>query len=259
MATMTGLAINVTAPAVQPYRFGLFSVAPGRPPEDSHFGTVGLVGWESAWCGGAVGVTGSPCVQDNPAAIAIDSTVCNFSQFQPFWVYAYSQASAGAWLAPELEDEARARLADGEQYGVEVQLWAALDTAVTQVAVTGAPQGLAYVEQLLAQTYKAQGVLHMGRYAAQYLAGIGALEPDGQVLRTKLGTPVVAGGGYQQVAGTLPTTFDVFATGPLAVTAGAATILPATIDRAVNDIHALAFKPYAAGWDCTAVGVTITP
>jgi hypothetical protein len=258
MATMTALTVNVTAPPVAPYSFGLFSVAPPGPQPDPHFGAVGLVAWESAWCGGAVGVTGSPCVQDNPAAIAVDNTVCNYSQFQPFWVYAYSQGSAGAWLGPELEAEARDRLVDGEQFAAEQQLWAAMDAAITQVAVTGGPHGLAYVEQLLAQTYKGRGVLHMGRYAATLLSQQGLLMPDGNVLRSKLGTPVIAGGGYQQVGGALPATYDVFGTGPVVAMAGPATTIPAQIDRGVNDTHALAFKPYVVGWDCTAVGVTIT-
>jgi hypothetical protein len=228
MATMTALTVNVTAPPVAPYSFGLFSVAPPGPQPDPHFGAVGLVAWESAWCGGAVGVTGSPCVQDNPAAIAVDNTVCNYSQFQPFWVYAYSQGSAGAWLGPELEAEARDRLVDGEQFAAEQQ------------------------------TYKGRGVLHMGRYAATLLSQQGLLMPDGNVLRSKLGTPVIAGGGYQQVGGALPATYDVFGTGPVVAMAGPATTIPAQIDRGVNDTHALAFKPYVVGWDCTAVGVTIT-
>lgn len=258
MATMTGLAHNVTAPAVAPYRFGLFSVVPEAPPDDPHLGAIGLYSWESDWCSEAVGVTGSPCVQDNPAAIAIDSTVCNVSQFVPFWVYAYSQSGAGAYLSDELQAQARDRLVNGSQFGVEQQMWAQLDAAVTQVAVTGAVAGLAYVEQRLAQDYKGLGVVHMGRYAGIVLGQMGLLTPDGQVLRTKLGTPVVVGGGYQQVGGALPTTVDVFGSGPLVLVGGAPTIIPAVIDPLINNVHALAFKPYVVGWDCLAVGVTIT-
>jgi hypothetical protein len=256
--SMTNVAHNVTAPPVAPYRFGLFSVAAEAPPDDGHAFGVGLYTWESDWCGEAVAVTHSPCVQDNPEAIAVDSTLCNLSQFQPFWVYAYSQGGAGAFMSDELSAQARDRIANGAQYAVEAQLWTQMDTAITQVAVTGGPQGLGYIEQLLAQNYKGLGVIHMGRYAATILGQQGLLMADGPVLRTKLGTPVVAGAGYQQVGGALPATYDVFGTGPVVVVGGATTIIPAVIDTAINNVHALAFKPYVAGWDCTAVGVTIT-
>lgn len=258
MATMTTVAHNVTAPPIAPYRYGLFSVAAEQAPDTPHAFGVGQYTWESDWCGEAVAVTHSPCVQDNPESISIDSTLCNLAQFQPFWVYAYSQAGAGAYLSDELQAQARDRIANGSQYAVEAQLWATMDAAITQVSVTGGVQGLAYVEQLLAQQYKGLGVIHMSRYAATILGQLGLLMPDGATLRTKLGTPVVAGAGYQQVGGALPTTYDIFGTGPVVVVGGATTIIPALLDTAINNVHALAFKPYVAGWDCTAVGVTIT-
>lgn len=257
MATMSNVAIEVTAPPVVPYRHGLFSVVPAAPPSDSHFAMMGDFVWESRWCGQNVGVTSSPCVQDNPAAITIDATSCDLMSYEPFWAYSYSQASAGAVLSAESEDVAREALAAGEEYAVESRLWGLLGPAVTEVAATGGPQALAYVEQLLAQTYKGQGVIHMGRYAAQLLSQY--LFADGPILRTRVGTPVVAGGGYEQVGGALPATFNIYGTGPIVVVAGPASVMPAQVDRAVNDVHALAFKPFVVGWDCTAIGVTVTP
>jgi hypothetical protein len=107
----------VEAPAVLPYRYGLFSVAQPRPTEltqagvDPHWRNG--ITWVSQACGVAK-ITQEPCVADfNPELDPDD--LCSVSQFDPFTVYAFNNDSVPGFSLAEHEANAVARLLNGEQ------------------------------------------------------------------------------------------------------------------------------------------------
>jgi hypothetical protein len=254
----------VEAPASVPYRFGLFTaLAPSAPPDgdDAHW-RLG-VQWQSQACGGARETSG-PCVQDAQAAVGIvpDFHVCYVSGFDPFTVYAFNDDTVGAATSLQAHaDNARERLAAGEQEAVESHLWGQM-RAIESNPVAGTGKSMSYcvgwLEQRLAELYGNQGVIHMNRLAAHLLAGPGgSLVREGNRLTTVLGTTVVAGGGYDETAGALPTSTILYGTGPLAMYRSDVTNTPpVTLDRARNDMSILAQRDYVIGWDCVLVGIT---
>lgn len=104
---------------------------------------------------------------------------------------------------------------------------------------------IAELEQVLASEYGAQGILHMSRKTASLAIGKGAIESSGQRLRTKLGTPVIAGGGY---------TFEGIYATP-AMFGYRSEILSSTnragdlLDRADNNLHGIAERNYLLAMD----------
>lgn len=257
MANMTALSVEVTAPPVVPYRFGVFSVAPIVTPADPH-AFVGI-NWLSVGCG-QVSVTGDPCVVDAPAALAVNVPDCVVMNYEPFVVYTYSDMGfiGRGGDGSDAVDAAEAQLLAGEQFGVEDVLWGLIDAAVTsEVAIASANfrQGLAVVEQDLAEAYGGQGVIHMSRFTASMLTD---LRVEGGRLVSPLGTPIVAGGGYDAaLAGSVPTSVKMFGTGPLVLLGSTVESYPA-LNPATNQQATLAQRQYVVGWDCAAVGVNIT-
>lgn len=246
-----------SAPAAVPYRFGLFSVLSPSPPID-HW-RVG-VSWESQACGEAFS-TLDDCVAGSAVQALRSDTACYVSYADPFTIYGlYRRSIAGN---ADASDAARERLLTGEQEAVEKELWALLVAAATGTSapLAAAAHGIAYalglVEQQLAEQYGNQGVIHCNRVLATMLADGGALTVVGGKLTTALGTPVVAGGGYQQIGQTIPTTATIYGTGPLVMYRGEPQVLNTT-QLPINDVVALASRDYVVGWDCVVVGATVT-
>jgi hypothetical protein len=88
---------------------------------------------------------------------------------------------------------------DPEDVGYLPGTWAAA-TDITPAAFDGIgvePRvGLGLLESHMAANYVGKGIIHMPRAAFTVLDAFGALEWDGNKLRTGLRTPVAAGGGY---------------------------------------------------------------
>src|SRR4029077_14477552 len=102
------------------------------------------------------------------------------------------------------------------------------------VPATGTPgdpiAALAAVEADLGANYHGTGVIHMGRYLGTILANY--LQASGSKLQTKIGTPVVVGGGYDLAAADAGP-FTIYGTGALVVRRGTVDTLDA-VDREVN-------------------------
>jgi hypothetical protein len=248
--------IEVTEPVAQPYRFGLFSVATPSPITDPHW-QAGGVEWVSEMCSSPVAVTTNDCVDPDVAALDVQ-VACVIPQFSAFTVYSSVGDSVGKFRnVADAMRVARDRLTTGEQFGVEAALWALLEAAEpTPVAASTLALGLGLVEQMLAEAYGALGVIHMSRLAATLYGDI--LRVDGTRLVTPLGTPVVAGGGYDEVDGTEPTTISIFGTGPLFMLRSDIDDRINAINRETNTHFVVAQRTYTIGYDCGVVGTTVT-
>lgn len=254
--TYTTPPVEVTAPALVPYPFGLFSVAPAATPTDDRW-TNG-VWWSSVGCNVA-GVTFDPCNVDDPVPEKSANVLCNIVDAAVgFTVYARSDLSVGGRPLAERFDQARTTLLGGEQYAAEAGLWAALVGATTSVAtVETVNEAVAIAEARIAAAYGGTPVIHIGRYGA--ILAHDVLSASGTRLTTMLGSSVVAGGGYAPTAPDAGESFDVIATGALVVLRGIVNDLGEHIDRDTNSVSAVAERSYAIGWDCAAVRVTVTP
>lgn len=242
----------VEAPPVVPLPYGIFSVAEPRLSTDDHW-RLG-VQWQSQACSSTKVTTGN-CIDVEVPALTPDD-YCSVSQYDPFTVYAYNDdAVVGHTLEEHLANTIQ-RLIATEQRSVEESLWAMLGTgAVSTTALPTVSSGVAlgYLEQILAQNYGGVGVIHMSRLAATHLWEF--LEVQGGKLVTKLGTPVVAGAGYENI--TTPTAdFTMFASGPVVLYRGDIDTRENSLDRATNQASIIAQRDYVLGWDCVAYGVT---
>lgn len=240
----------VEAPPVVPLPYGIFSVAEPRLSTDEHW-RLGIR-WQSQACS-ATKVTTGPCIDAEVPPLDPDD-YCSVSEYEPFTVYTYDDDSIPGHTLEEHLANARQRLLNTEQRSVEEYLWANMVADATSTTLTGAPAGvvLGYVEQVLNQNYGGQGVIHMNRLTATFLWEY--LEVSGGRLMTKLGTPVVAGAGYESVSAPLSNDFTIFGTGPLVIYRGDVDTRQQAVDKATNQVSYIAQRDYVVGWDCVAYG-----
>ncbi len=249
--TTTMPRVEVQAPALVPYPFGVLSVVSFAMPADGH--QFSGVWWTSKGVG-AVGTTYSPCDVDAPDPIdALDPNVaCTVKTSSAvFTLYAYNDDSVGGGDLEEKYARAADLLVAGEQFGIEAALWAAFGDASAVDAGTGADvvEAVARLEQNATEAFGGTPVLHMSRYNATM--GHDVVSPAGTRLRSLLGSDVVAGGGY--------TDDDVvYATGPLVITRGPIMNLGQHIDRATDQISAVVERTYSIGWDGALRSATIS-
>lgn len=241
----------VEAPPVVPLPYGIFSVAEPRITTDEHW-KLG-VQWQSQACS-TTKVTTGPCIEPERGDLIPDD-YCSVSQYEPFTVYAYNDDPViGHTMNEDLANTIQ-RLIATEQRSVEEQLWASLvANSVSTVTLTAFNPGvvLGYLEQQLAENYGGQGAIHMNRLTATYLWEY--LEVQGGKLVTKLGTPVVAGAGYDSLVSPLDK-FKMFASGPVVIYRGDVDTRENALDRATNQVSIIAQRDYVLGWDCVAYGV----
>jgi hypothetical protein len=241
----------VEAPPVVPLPYGIFSVAEPRLSTDDHW-RLG-VQWQSQACS-ATKVTTGPCIDPEVEPLDKDD-YCSVSQYEPFTVYAYNNDDVIGHSIDEHLANTIQRLVATEQRSVEEQLWSSLvANSVSTISLTAFNPGvvLGYLEQQLAENYGGQGAIHMNRLTATYLWEY--LQVQGGKLVTKLGTPVVAGAGYDALVSPLDE-FTMFASGPLVIYRGDVDTRQSALDRAINQASIIAQRDYVLGWDCVAYGV----
>jgi hypothetical protein len=167
---------------------------------------------------------------------------------------------------PDLGPVAEARLALSEQGQAERHFWRQLgdEAAATDGAVLApadapydsVPDAVSALEAQLAATTGAAGVIHVPRWAASYYNLYGNPTADGRVLRTPLGTPVIAGGGYGYTGPDDTATDDVvwvYATGPVTVRRGAVQLYGGDsggFDQRSNEVWHIAERPYLITAEC---------
>jgi hypothetical protein len=243
MVAMSAIYTRVAAPAVRPHPFGLFSVVPPLSPADDHW-QAGIT-WES-WACLDPNTTTDPCINGGSAVAKEFEQCANTDQIKPITVYLGVQNSGGN---PDVgEQQAQNVLADAEEFAVERYLFGQLATAVTEAAASSAVAALGKVEDALGKGYHGTGVIHMARSLAIALAS--QLVRVGQRVETVVGTPVAIGAGYDPTA--------IYGTGALQIMRGPASTSTAW-NLSVNDQLSLAERTYVVGWDCLAVGASVTP
>lgn len=209
MALMAPPALVVGATR-QPLPFGLFSTFTFRP---------GAGRWESGvtfetlTCDPAEGIGAPDCDPEDVIGLPkdLDPNKGEDGEASPFTIYGHFACSPVGFTPQSAQQRALEHLEAREEGRAEKAFWTgdlgnepALQSATTTALNGGtavAPLvGLGLLEDWIAKNYGSQGVIHMTRALAPVYGN--KLRVQGNVLRTILGTPVAAGGGYP---GTGPT------------------------------------------------------
>lgn len=273
------MAFKGVFPAVEatPAPFGITSVATvvNHAVGDSHW----VSGYEQEFALCDIKVEGWDLCASAATAVVHDSlTFERFDKVQPFAVVVKDGCDSS--MSPTLRRERERRLLDLVELvslkALEQELWTGDVTEAAEAvaadrnkylsngnatsvgAATGPVSALAALEDALASCGNGErGVIHMTRGTAAQLGD--RLREDGDQLVTPAGTLVIAGTGYKS---TNATTAPMYATGPVIVHLGAATMLSMNdadyFDAASNKFMLQAERPVAATWDgCCHFSATV--
>lgn len=117
-------------------------------------------------------------------------------------------------------------------------------------------RGVSGVGPTLAErTSEPLGLIHVDRMAGGLLGDY--LAPVGGRLVTPLGTPVAVEATGDDGAA-VPTSTTMYATGQMVVYNGPVETTQFDDLTGVNDVRVKALRPWLVGWDCTAIGTTVT-
>lgn len=253
--------------------FGLFSQVSFRPTDRFEVG----VQWEALTCEPAGGIASA--FADEPPALGLpktlDSNGTNVYSAAAFTVYGHFNASPTAYTPEMAQERAIEHLQAREEARVEQAFWTGdLDNTPTlrdstfEAAAASVKIGLALLEEYNASEFGSLGVIHLTRAAAQFAASEQAVYARGGQLSTALGTPVIAGAGYD---GSGPTG----AAAPGAAERWAYVTPPLfgyrtevftssgrpgdLLDRGVNDLYAIAERTYVLGYDtCSSHAIRLS-
>ena len=253
---------------------------------------------DGAWANGPYGWDSDAC----PVQIDLADFCANLARGT---IAASDGAPNGSWpfgivtvyecLTPGLSPEERRQTSVRQnkaatQKGVEAELWGGYiaqasdrldvpyltnNSAVNVGAgVVSVEAGVAKLEQGLADCgLGVEGVIHLTRQAAQVAGSQGAVRMDSDgVLRTRLGTPVSAGVGYNPATvpaapalapisapaalGPQPDNQWGFATGPVTVHLGPPEFIGEHLDIETNVLQTVAGRTAAVYWDsCCVIAV----
>lgn len=136
-------------------------------------------------------------------------------------------------------------------------------TDITPAAAVSPKLGLAMLEGAMADGYAGVGIIHMPRTIASLLLADNLLEFDGEVLQTKLGTPVAAGAGYEVNNGPDGTPSPdgetwIYASGLIRVEAGQRVTPKAELNRDTNNMYGLIEQYYVVSVDCFLAAVRVS-
>lgn len=255
--------------------YGLFSVLTPRTSADAHWQNG--VQWETLSCDPAGGIGDPNCETPSETTGLPKEFIANgdLGEASPFTVYGTYACSPVGHTVDYAQERATEHLLAREEARVEQALWTgdldnggfapgATSVGVGTLSVT---QGIAALEAWIATTYGSLGVIHLTREAALIAVAQGSVIAKGSTLYTGLGTPVVAGAGYDgsDPDGEDPEagTSNVYATPALLgyrsdVFAGAEPVA-AGFDRLLNDLYAVAERTYVIGYDpCGTATAVVT-
>lgn len=255
----------------QPLPYGLFSVFSFRPAGDGRWENG--VGFEHLTCAPAEVLGPLDC----EVLYDLSATEGNaMGESDPLTVVGHFSCSPVGWTQEQARARALEHLLVREEHAVEEALWTgslgnspALATASTTVlaplpaATPDIKEAVGLLEQWLAVNYGSLGVIHMTRFAATVYGDQGGVASGG-VLRTPLGTPIVAGGGYPGTgpAGEAITELDTWIYATPALFGYRTDVIETsgqvndTFDRGINLMHAAVERTYVLGFDsCGAAAV----
>lgn len=274
MAVFNGLYYaEPPPPPVRPA--GLFDVALGPMPFPSPNAVGGGVTYIPDACGDVYfwdmqcpPVSGAKTFQPLP------SPVSGF----PFAIYTSYTCNMVGIPYEEARQRTLTRMQLQAQHGVEERFWSGTTAAPGAPGIAGLLRGataltaascpmtaVALLEQALADNNIVGGVIHARPYMSPFLSNNHVLEPNGRGWKTKLGTPVVFGQGYD---GTGPngeavtTTVEyMYATGrPIIWQDPEIFVNPVEggLNRSTNVLTLLAEQVYAMGIECGKWSVAVT-
>lgn len=266
---MTSYATVASIPR-QSLPFGLFSVLT-FPAEAGGRWEMGAQ-WETLPCAPAQVVT-DPCVtgDEDPINLAFDAEG-GISTSTPFTVIGEYKCSPVGNAIERGQQQALEQLFATEEFSAERELWAgsagsepSLKSDVTLVENPDTTEPLwepkdsvARLERyLITSGYTSLGVIHMSRVLASYLVSTKALRIESGRLYTAMGTPVIAGSGYDGSGPDGEAGQWAYITPALRGFRSDVTMIPpsAGLDRSKNDLYAVAERTYLIGWDqCVDTG-----
>lgn len=262
--------------ARQSLPYGLFSVLTPRVSADEHWQADGIE-WEPLGCEPASGI-GQPCDDDVigiPKNLDSAGGAGGVAEATPFTVYGSYNCSPVGHPIQYAQDRATEHLLAREEARVEQALWtgdlgntgfASGSVNAGSGAASSLVRALAQLEQWLAVNYGSQGVIHLTREAALLAAEDRGLMVKGNSLVTRLGTPVVAGAGYPGTGptGAEPADGETYIYATPALAGYRSEVFPGTVpveaglDRATNDLHAIAERTYVIGYDPCGTAYVLT-
>lgn len=192
-----------------------------------------------------------------------------------FTIYGHYQCSPIGNSLEYAEERAEQHLIAREQARVEQAIWTGdLGNTPTLRGATvlgsGAVSiraGIAALEAAIATEYGSLGVIHMTRETALLAIAASVLRRDGGRLFTELGTPVVAGAGYDGSGpdGTPASPGESWAYVTPAIFGYRGEVFTSSgrpgdlLDRSTNDLYAVAERTYVIGWEeCGVSAVLLT-
>lgn len=254
-------------PPAGPVRYGLFTAARG-PLELPPHARMGGIEFEPDTCGVAYAYTAA-CPATDQAEKTFDTA--GSVQAEPYVIYASIVCAPTGRTPAEQSRRAVARLLAGEQTVAEAALWSGAGvgaaptltgagaTVVTST-LTGFAARIGALEAAFYAEHGYQGTIHVNSAAAETAAAAHTVEQNGAVKQTKLGSIWSFGAGYGTTgpAGAAADAGSVWAFITPPVTLWRATDIntpdPAmTLDRATNQMYALAEREYLHAWDCDTV------
>jgi hypothetical protein len=269
---VTTPVVEVPEPTPIPAGFGLYSVAQLVDPTDRH--TQAGVSWRPTICGVA-----TPFPIDCPEDYTLDFLDgVPFTETRPFGISAGVRCKLVGTTIPDLREIAREQLRLTESRGVELgylygevlpdgspspYLHGVPEENVLGGGPVSAAMGIGLLEEAIGNMTGAQGVIHAPRVGIGTLGG--QVVADGPRLRTKLGTPVAFGTGYDGSGpdGTVPAGSRwLYATGPVQVTRGPVVNIPnedrEVLNRENNEATVHAARIVSVGHSCGIYAVQIT-
>jgi hypothetical protein len=271
---------NVEAPPFAPARYGLWSVVDQPIDGDAHWQAG--VQFQPNPCGeGNVVLDNCPGIEDvikTPTADGLETVGAD-----PFTVYAWIDCSVTGFVEMA-ELRSVAALTNGEARALERAFWtgvaqngtvnphlaadaevvdmASITPVTVQTAATvitgtyGVFGAVGQLEGALSECYGGEGVIHIPSSALAELDAAGAVQRDGERLRTRYGNriAVYSSNNLQGPDGTVPATGGWFyATG--AITGRRSDAKPTStirqaVNRAKNSMVLLVERTYVLGWDC---------
>lgn len=270
---MTTPVVEIPEPAPVPAGFGLYSVAQVLDPTDRH--TQSGVSWEPTICGAAAPFPIN--CPENYVLPFLDGLP--YVETRPFGISAGVRCKPVGTPISTLREMAREQLRLTESRAVELTYLHGTELPVgspspflrsvpvaNRLAGGGAVSlatGIGLLEEAIGNMTGAQGVIHAPRRS---IGTVGAqVVADGPRLRTKLGTPVAFGAGYNGAGpdGVVPNAAVwLYATGPVQVTRGPVIDIPVedqeALNRSNNEATVHAARIVSVGHSCGIYAVQIT-
>jgi hypothetical protein len=247
----------VPAPEPRGIRYGLLQVANGPLDLPTH-GLAGGIVYEPVSCGFARSYSTLCHTDERTGEKTYDANETPITR-ESFVVYASLACGSAGWSTPALDAKVRRRLANGEQSVAEAGMATILAAGATPLIAPGVTltDVVGELEQWLygADTtapadaqYGNVGYLHASPRIAAHAMDADLIVQDGPLLRTRMGTIWVFGGGYPDdgtiyISGntTVWRAPDVFVSPPQQI-----------LNLTTNQYHMIAEREYAVSYDCVA-------